>query len=191
MHTCFGSIHINCLWEKYEIVSCIIDAWGHMEILPKCLYTGRKECRRIRGFLNILTRHWRSKAPAGQIDLCSVQIWNGPALQQTCKPPKGKNVRFWVARLTTKSWNLASLFHYLKERWPTRNVRTRCTLRDRSQFRCVVQFYQTNFKFKFYSFSHKDNTMKFKPGIKLIHNRRTLTKFVYKRTATRAKFFAW
>ena len=141
MHTCFDSIHINCLWEKYEIVSCIIDAWGHMEILPKYFYTGRKECRRIRGF-NILTRHWRSKALAGQIDLCSVQIWNGPALQQTCKPPKGKNVRFWIVRLTTKSWNLASLLHYLKERWPTRNVRTRCTLRDRSQFRCVVQFYQ-------------------------------------------------
>ena len=42
MHTCFDSIHINCLWEKYEIVSCIIDAWGHMEILPKYFYTDRK-----------------------------------------------------------------------------------------------------------------------------------------------------
>ena len=31
--------------------------------------------------------------------------------------------------------------------------------------------------------------MKFKPGIKLIHNRRTLTKFVYKRTATRVPFY--
>ena len=49
MHTCFDStdsIHINYLWEKYAIVTCIIDAWGHMEILSKYFYTGRRQCRR-------------------------------------------------------------------------------------------------------------------------------------------------
>ena len=50
MHTCFDSIHINYLSEKYEIVTCIIDAWDHMEMLSKYFYTGRKQCRRIRGF---------------------------------------------------------------------------------------------------------------------------------------------
>ena len=62
-----------------------------MEILPKYFYTDRKECRRIRGFLKYTDPALKEQiAPAGQIDLCSVQIWNGPALQQTCKPPKGK-----------------------------------------------------------------------------------------------------
>ena len=112
MHTCFDSIHINCLWEKYDIVSCIIDAWGHMEILPKYFYTDRKECRRIRGFLKYTDpalKEQSARRANWPLQRANLKWSSSPANLQTPKRQKMRDSESWDPRQSRETWQVCSI----------------------------------------------------------------------------------